>query len=71
MDEEKHAKLEKLRAELERKRQLFREAMDFLNDDSKLTAEGIAAREVLRRDLEEIERDAEAVRQEHGWPPRL
>ena len=63
MDEEKRRKLE---AELEEAEGELRDVLAFINDDSNLTEEGIAAREVLRRDLEEIRRDMEAVRQEHG-----
>jgi hypothetical protein len=65
MDEEKRAKIEELRAALERKRHLVREAMDYINDDRNLTVEGIRLREALWREMEEIEKDTEAVRQEH------
>jgi hypothetical protein len=65
MDEEKRAKLQAMREELERKRKVLREAMDFLNDDRHLTAKGIRMRETLRREMEEIAKDTEAVRQEH------
>jgi hypothetical protein len=37
----------------------------FIDDDRNLTDQGIAAREDLRRDIEEIDRDADAVWQEH------
>jgi hypothetical protein len=70
MDEERCAKLEKLEAELESAERVLRDFLEWLSDDRNLTDKGIAAREVLRRDLEAIERDAEAVRQEHGWPRR-
>jgi hypothetical protein len=63
MDEEKRRKLE---AELEEVQAAVREALEFIDDDRHLTDEGMAAREVLRRDLEEIKRDMEAVRQEHS-----
>ncbi len=43
----------------------LRNIEDFINDDSNLTDQGIASREALRRDIEEIERDTEAVWQEH------
>ena len=65
MDEQKREKLRKLRAELERKQQLIREAMDFINDDRHLTAEGIRLREAFRREMEEIKKDTDAVKQEH------
>ena len=53
------------RAKLEAVRRSLRDALDFLGDDRHLTDEGIAVREVLLREIEEIERDREAVRQEH------
>ena len=62
---ERRAKVAKLRAELERKQQVIREAMDFINDDRHLTAKGIRLREALHREMEEIKKDTEAVRQEH------
>ena len=65
MDEQRRAKLQAMREELERKQQVLRDAMDFLNDDRHLTAEGIRMRESLYREMEEIEKDTEAVRQEH------
>jgi hypothetical protein len=65
MDEDPRAKLRKLRAELERKQQVLREAMELINDDRNLTVEGIRLREALRREMEEIKKDVEAVRQEH------
>jgi hypothetical protein len=55
----------KLEADLEATRRSLRDALDFLSDDRHLTDKGIAARESLLRELEEIERDLEAVRQEH------
>jgi hypothetical protein len=39
--------------------------MDFINDDRHLTAKGIRLRESLYREMEEIKKDTEAVRQEH------
>jgi hypothetical protein len=63
--EERRAKLRELRAELERKNQLIREAMDIINDDRNLTVEGIRLREALWREMEEIKKDTEAVRREH------
>ena len=65
MNEEKRAKLQAMRDELERKQQVLREAMDFLNDDRNLTVEGIRLRESLYREMEEIKKDTEAVHQEH------
>jgi len=65
MDEEKRAKLQAMRDELERKQNVLREAMDFINDDRHLTVEGIRLRESLYREMEEIKKDTEAVRQEH------
>jgi hypothetical protein len=65
MDKEKRAKLQAMRDELERKQQVLREAMDFLNDDRNLTVEGIRLRESLYREMEEIKKDTEAIRQEH------
>jgi hypothetical protein len=56
---------DELRRELEETERVLGDALDFLMDDRHLTDEGIAAREVLLRELEEIERDVEAVRQEH------
>lgn len=65
MGEDERAKLRKLRAELESTQEVLREAMDFINDDRKLTVEGMRLREALRREMEEIKKDVEAVRQEH------
>ena len=62
MDEEKRAKLE---AELESVEQTLRDALHFINDDRHLTSKGMASREALRREIEEIEKDTEAIRQEH------
>ncbi len=56
----------KLEADLEAAERALRDALDFLSDDGNLTDKGIAARESLLRELEEIERNLEAVRQEHG-----
>ncbi len=56
---------QRLEAELEAVKRALRDNLDFLNDDRNLTEKGIAAREDLRREIEEIERDLEAVRQEH------
>ena len=65
MDEERRARIEKLRAELESAQQVLREAMDFIDDNRNLTVEGIRLREALRREMEEIKKDTQAVRQEH------
>ena len=62
MTEDNRAKLE---AEIEAVRRSLRDALDFLGDDRHLTDKGKVARSSLLRDLEEIERDLEAVRQEH------
>jgi hypothetical protein len=67
MREDNRAKLE---AELEDVEGKLREALEFINDDRHLTDEGIAAREVLRVEIETIKRNLEAVRQEHDWPSR-
>ena len=65
MDEQRRARIEKLRAELESAQHVLRNAMDYINDDRNLTAKGMRMREALRREMEEIEKDTEAVRQEH------
>ena len=67
MAEDKHRKLE---AELEGVVSDLRDALEFINDDRHLTDEGVAAREVLREEVEAMKQDLEAVRQEHGWAPR-
>jgi translation initiation factor 2B subunit (eIF-2B alpha/beta/delta family) len=41
-------------------------ALEFIKDDRNLTDDGMAAREVLLEEIEAIERDLEAIRQEHG-----
>ena len=53
------------RAKLEAVRRSLRDALEFLSDDHHLTDKGKAARVSLLREIEEIERDLEAVRQEH------
>jgi len=65
MDEEKRAKLRAMREDLERKEQVLRDAMDYINDDRNLTPKGMRMRETLRREMKEIEKDTEAIRQEH------
>ena len=62
MEEEKRAKLE---AELESVEQTLRDALDFINNDRHLTSKGMDSRETLRREMEAIKKDTEAVRQEH------
>jgi hypothetical protein len=51
---------------LESTKRTLRNALDFINDDRHLTDQGIAAREALLEEIEAIERDLEAIRQEHG-----
>ncbi len=67
MTEDRRAKLE---AELESVERDLRDALEFIDDDRNLTDEGIAAREVLRAEIEEIKGNMRAIRQEHDWPPR-
>jgi hypothetical protein len=40
--------------------------IEFIKYDRNLTDDGMAAREVLLEEIEAIERDLEAIRQEHG-----
>jgi ribulose 1,5-bisphosphate carboxylase large subunit-like protein len=56
---------ERLEADLEAVERTLRGALDFISDDRNLTDEGLAAREVLLEEIEAIEQDPEAVRQEH------
>jgi hypothetical protein len=56
---------ERLEAGLESAERTLRDALDFLSDDRNLTDKGIAARVLLLGAIEAIERDIEAVRQEH------
>jgi hypothetical protein len=51
---------------LEATKRTLRNALEFINDDRHLTDQGIAAREALLKEIEAIERDLEAIRQEHG-----
>jgi hypothetical protein len=44
----------------------LRGALDFINGDCYLTDEGITAREALLEEIEAVEHDLEAIRQEHG-----
>ena len=64
MDEERRERLE---AELESAERVLRDILGFLSDDRNLTGEGIATREDLLGELEAIELDLEAIRQEHAW----
>jgi hypothetical protein len=63
MSEETYAELLE---RLESTKRTLRNALDFINDDRHLTDEGIVAREVLLEEIEAIEQDLEAIRQEHG-----
>jgi hypothetical protein len=51
---------------LESTKRTLRNALEFINDDRYLTDQGIAAREALLAEIEAIEHDLEAIRQEHG-----
>jgi hypothetical protein len=51
---------------LEATKRSLRNALEFINDDRHLTDEGRVAREVLLEEIEAIEQDLEAIRQEHG-----
>jgi hypothetical protein len=51
---------------LESTKRTLRGALEFINDDRHLTDEGITAREALLGEIEAIEQDLEAIRQEHG-----
>jgi hypothetical protein len=51
---------------LEATKRTLRYALEFINNDRHLTNEGIAARKVLLGEIEAIEQDLEAIRQEHG-----
>lgn len=62
MDEDKRAKLE---AELESVQRVLRDTLAWIGDDRHLTQRGIAAREDLYAELDKINQDLEAVRQEH------
>jgi hypothetical protein len=50
---------------LESTKRTLRNALDFINDDRHLTDDGIAARTALLAEIEAIEQDLEAIRQEH------
>ena len=49
---------------LEATKRTLHNALEFINDDRNLTDEGIAAREVLLGEIEAIEQDLEAIRQD-------
>jgi predicted Holliday junction resolvase-like endonuclease len=51
---------------LEAIKRTLRGALKFINDDRHLTEEGMAAREALLKEIEAVEQDLEAIRQEHG-----
>ena len=51
---------------LESTKRTLHNALVFINDDTHLTDQGTAARETLLEEIEAIEQDLEAIRQEHG-----
>ena len=51
---------------LESTKRTLHNALEFIHDDRRLTDQGIAAREALLGEIEAIEQDLEAIRQEHG-----
>lgn len=57
----------KLETELEDTRRDLRVILDFLSVDHHLTDKGRALLPGLLREIEAIEQDTEAIRQEHGW----
>ena len=50
---------------LESTKRTLRNALEFIDDDRHHTDEGIVARKVLLEEIEAIEQDLEAIRQEH------
>jgi hypothetical protein len=50
---------------LEATERAIRDALDFISDDRNLTDKGIATREALLGEIEAIEQDLEAIKQEH------
>ena len=50
---------------LEATKRTLRGALKFINDDRHLTEEEMAAREALLKEIEAVEQDLEAIRQEH------
>jgi hypothetical protein len=65
LSDEHGERLERLRAEVESARAALRDVLDFLSDDRHLTDKGIAMREDFLREVQEMQRDLEAVKQEH------
>jgi hypothetical protein len=63
MSEETYAELVE---RLEATKRTLHNALEFINDDRHLTEEGIAARKALLGEIEAIDQDLEAIRQEHG-----
>lgn len=51
---------------LESTKRTLHNGLEFISDDRHLTDQGIAAREALLGEIEAIEQDQEAIRQEHG-----
>jgi hypothetical protein len=51
---------------LEATKRTLHNALDFINEDRYLTDQGKAARKVLLEEIEAIEQDLEAIKQEHG-----
>jgi len=51
---------------LETTKRTLHNALEFINEDRHLTDQGIVAREALLGEIEAIEQDLEAIRQEHG-----
>ena len=65
MSDEHGERLERLEVDLASTESVLRDVLAFLSDARNLTVEGIAAREVLVQEIEAIEQDLEAVKQEH------
>jgi hypothetical protein len=51
---------------LEAAERALRNALAFLSNETHLTDKGTAAREALLEEMERIQQDLEAIRQEHG-----
>jgi hypothetical protein len=51
---------------LEAAERALRNALAFLSNETYLTGKGTAAREALLEEIEKIQQDLEAIRQEHG-----
>lgn len=58
-------RLERLAAELESAERVLRDVVDFVKDDRHLTEQGIAWRDAFLAEVEEAEREMDAIRQEH------